>query len=149
MERKGGKELKTIDLKKQADADLSKQWADASGAMRRPYRDPADPSAELHLRPWRVGRKVGRTIYDANDVLIGLVDTPELARFIVNSVNGGHQETDTVELPKRVYETVRELARAVAAARGKKGRDHTRKREFGPLLDDLDSRWFAHVEDEP
>lgn len=29
---------------------------------------------------WRTGRKVGRTIYDANDRLIGVMDTPELAR---------------------------------------------------------------------
>lgn len=27
--------------------------------------------------PWRVGRKVGRTIYDANDRLIGVMDTVE------------------------------------------------------------------------
>jgi hypothetical protein len=30
--------------------------------------------------PWRVGRKVGRTIYDANERLIGVMDTVEDAR---------------------------------------------------------------------
>jgi hypothetical protein len=33
--------------------------------------------------PWRVGRKVGRTIYDANDRLIGVMDTVEDARAVV------------------------------------------------------------------
>jgi len=28
---------------------------------------------------WRTGRKVGRTIYDEKDRLIGMMDTPELA----------------------------------------------------------------------
>jgi hypothetical protein len=37
--------------------------------------------------PWRVGRKVGRTIYDANDQLIGVMDTPELAKRVVEAVN--------------------------------------------------------------
>lgn len=43
---------------------------------------------------WRVGRSVGRTIYrqvgpDATkaDELIGLMDTPELARMVVDAVN--------------------------------------------------------------
>ena len=44
---------------------------------------------------WRVGRKVGRTIYDQKgprphdkDELIGMMDTPELAREAVAAVNG-------------------------------------------------------------
>lgn len=32
--------------------------------------------------PWRVGRKVGRTIYDATDRLIGVMDSVEDARLI-------------------------------------------------------------------
>jgi hypothetical protein len=40
-----------------------------------------------HPRPWRVGRSVGRTIYDATDELIGLMDTPELAEVVVGAVN--------------------------------------------------------------
>ena len=35
---------------------------------------------------WRVGRKVGRTIYDG-DTLIGVMDTPELAARVVEAVN--------------------------------------------------------------
>ncbi len=37
--------------------------------------------------PWRVGKRVGRTIYDANDQLIGVMDTPELAAQVVAAVN--------------------------------------------------------------
>lgn len=43
---------------------------------------------------WRVGRHVGRTVYrqtgtdpDGTDVLIGVMDTPELARQVVDAVN--------------------------------------------------------------
>ena len=44
---------------------------------------------------WRTGRKVGRTIYrqvgdgpsDA-DELVGVMDTPELARMVVDALNG-------------------------------------------------------------
>jgi hypothetical protein len=45
------------------------------------------PAPQIGVLPWRVGRKVGRTIYDANDVLIGTMDTPELARIVVEAVN--------------------------------------------------------------
>ena len=38
------------------------------------------------LMAWRVGRKVGRTIYDG-DTLIGVMDTPELAAVVVEAVN--------------------------------------------------------------
>lgn len=41
---------------------------------------PAEP-------PWRTGRKVGRTIYDATDELIGVMDTPALAKIVVDAVN--------------------------------------------------------------
>lgn len=43
---------------------------------------------------WRVGSSVGRTIYrqvgadpSKADVLIGVMDTPELARLVVDAVN--------------------------------------------------------------
>lgn len=46
--------------------------------------------------PWRVGRKLGRTIYQMvgdqpsdDDVCIGMMDTAELARWVVNAVNHG------------------------------------------------------------
>lgn len=40
-----------------------------------------------HPAPWRTGRSVGRTLYDANDRLIGTLDTPELADRVVAAVN--------------------------------------------------------------
>lgn len=43
---------------------------------------------------WRTGRKVGRTIYaqmgpepSDDDPLIGVMDTPDLARLVVRAVN--------------------------------------------------------------
>ncbi len=41
----------------------------------------------IHYLPWRVGRSVGRTIYDARGVLIGVMDTRELAAKVVEAVN--------------------------------------------------------------
>lgn len=38
-------------------------------------------------RPWRTGRKVGRTIYDAKDRLIGMMDTSEDAAAVVLAMN--------------------------------------------------------------
>jgi hypothetical protein len=35
---------------------------------------------------WRVGRKLGRTVYDG-DQLIGVMDTPELAETVVAAIN--------------------------------------------------------------
>jgi hypothetical protein len=43
--------------------------------------------AVLGTLPWRVGTKVGRTIYDARDRLIGTMDTRELAAAVVRAVN--------------------------------------------------------------
>jgi len=37
--------------------------------------------------PWRVGRKVGRTIYNADDRLIGVMDTVVDAAAVVLAVN--------------------------------------------------------------
>ncbi len=37
--------------------------------------------------PWRVGTHVGRTVYDAQDNLIGTMDTPALAAQVVAAVN--------------------------------------------------------------
>lgn len=44
----------------------------------------------------RVGRKVGRTIYDG-DKLIGVMDTTELARLVVDAVNGSAARDRVVE----------------------------------------------------
>jgi hypothetical protein len=35
---------------------------------------------------WRVGRKLGRTLY-RDEVLVGMVDTPEIATAIVDAMN--------------------------------------------------------------
>lgn len=52
------------------------------------------PDPFLARQPWRVGRKVGRTIYamvgpeaSDDDVLIGMLDTRELARAAVEQHN--------------------------------------------------------------
>jgi hypothetical protein len=37
--------------------------------------------------PWRVGSKVGRTLYDSENRLIGLMDTRELAKKVADAVN--------------------------------------------------------------
>ena len=37
--------------------------------------------------PWRNGRRVGRTLYDADDNLVGMLDTAELAARVVAAVN--------------------------------------------------------------
>jgi hypothetical protein len=44
-------------------------------------------SVEACTRPWRVGRQVVRTLYDAADQLIGVMDTPDLAATVVAAVN--------------------------------------------------------------
>lgn len=39
------------------------------------------------MATWRVGRKLGRTLYK-DDACVGMVDTPELATLIVETMNG-------------------------------------------------------------
>ncbi len=58
-----------------------------------------DPRDQLGERPWRIGRSVGRTVYDARDRLIGVLDTPALARCVVMAVNAGAE--DPRALPPR------------------------------------------------
>ena len=55
---------------------------------------PAPDTYEGPVPAWRVGRSVGRTIYrmvgpeaSKADVLIGMMDTPELAAHVVEAVN--------------------------------------------------------------
>ena len=47
--------------------------------------------------PWRTGRKVHRTVYDANDVLIGVMDHPADAALVVEVVNKFHLLRDDGE----------------------------------------------------
>jgi hypothetical protein len=49
---------------------------------------PAEQMDPLGTTPWRVGRKVGRTVYDVKDRLIGVMDTPDIASLVVDGVNG-------------------------------------------------------------
>ncbi len=51
---------------------------------------------DVYRRPWRVGGSIGRSIYVQNpggyprnspEMVIGMVDTPELASLIVKAVN--------------------------------------------------------------
>ena len=46
---------------------------------------------------WRVGRKVGRTVYDG-DTLIGVMDTPELAAKVVACVNAANPPGPIVQV---------------------------------------------------
>jgi len=59
----------------------------------------SEPSLSLRDYPLRLGRKLGRTLYVGiggdvrdDDVVIGMVDTPELAQEIMKAVNAyyGH-----------------------------------------------------------
>lgn len=42
---------------------------------------------------WRVGNKVGRTLYFC-DTLVGMMDTPELARKVVAALNKSSEQTE-------------------------------------------------------
>ena len=72
------------------------------------------------MSTWRVGRKLGRTLYK-DEVCVGMVDSPELAKAICDTMNGGQEapcdcseynEPGTSEddlwhvctCPKRIYE---------------------------------------------
>jgi hypothetical protein len=44
-----------------------------------------DLDRKKNMSRWRVGRKVGRTIYDG-DTLVGMMDTPELAALVVHAL---------------------------------------------------------------
>lgn len=48
---------------------------------------------ELKARHWRVGSKVGRTLY-LNDKLVGMMDTPELATLAVEALNSPLSERE-------------------------------------------------------
>jgi hypothetical protein len=40
----------------------------------------------IFVRKWRTGKKLGRTIY-YEDRVVGIVDTPELAKLLVDAAN--------------------------------------------------------------
>lgn len=59
---------------------------------------------------WRVGRRVGRTIYDESDLLIGVMDTKWFAELVVLSVNYRDQ----------IKEEARSFSEQIAIARAER-----------------------------
>lgn len=62
---------------------------------------PSIESLNYHARPWRKGQSVGRTVYvqvGANpskaDVLVGVMDTPDLAELVVAAVNARTNQSE-------------------------------------------------------
>ena len=59
-----------------------------SDPNRHPLNPPPNPTKNhCSPTPWRAGRSVHRTIYDANERLIGMMDTPEDAALVIAAVN--------------------------------------------------------------
>lgn len=58
--------------------------------------------------PWRVGRKVKRTIYAGEGRLVGLMDTPELAKLVVDAVNARLARRDVPD-PLAAFEDLMRL----------------------------------------
>lgn len=79
---------------------------------------------------WRVGKKLGRTLYDG-ETLVGLMDTQELAASVVTAVNGAELPSeilDTAPVPpaKDAPESERKLYEAWRAAAGEALKAQTR-----------------------
>lgn len=69
------------------------------------------------MSTWRVGRKVGRTVYQ-DDELIGVMDTAELAEKVVRAVNLADAQLEVeaqVEAVGEPFERTAEWRRAVLA----------------------------------
>ena len=73
--------------------------------LRRFRTSPPNTSDYVHpsTLPWRVGRRVKRTVYQmvgeqpsSKDQVIGMMDTPELAAYVVAAVNFRRHEDDEV-----------------------------------------------------
>jgi hypothetical protein len=95
---------------RQMDWSAAREICDECKADRALLREAANPvvkneaTAQAEPRkPWRVGRKVGRTVYEGagdDGKLIGVMDTRELAALVVESVNramGSAAKTATAE----------------------------------------------------
>jgi hypothetical protein len=80
------------DIKAALAAVASRETSDAVAAAPSSHAPPRGPEEGGTI--WRVGRKLGRTIY-CNEVCVGLVDTPELAAAIIAALAAveGRQET--------------------------------------------------------
>ena len=64
---------------------------------------------------WRVGRKLGRTLY-VHDQVVGMVDTPELAAAIVDAMNGEIAKADAAGYERGIRHAADELVVAAKAA---------------------------------
>jgi predicted DNA-binding transcriptional regulator AlpA len=85
---------------------------------------------------WRVGRKLGRTLY-RNDVCVGLVDTPGLALEIVEALNARAaaaakpaRESYPIPIPETEYLDTKQAAKLLGVSR--KGLESLRARGDGP-----------------
>ena len=68
-------------------------------------RGPCDCGASA-LHRWRVGRKLGRTIY-CDDVLVGMMDTPAMASNVVaclNAITGGGLDLSLIRICDGLYD---------------------------------------------
>lgn len=83
-------------VNKDRDATIARLQAEASSLQeqlrlarvaRDSFESAMSASDAKGITPWRVGHKALRTLYDANDRLVGVVDTPDMATLVVEAVN--------------------------------------------------------------
>jgi len=68
-------------------AHTASDWTELTGAIVAALIEAERHGREWDDAGWRVGRKVGRTIY-LDGKLVGVMDTPELARQVVAALRG-------------------------------------------------------------
>lgn len=85
---------------------------------------------------YRVGRHLGRTVYDG-DELIGVMDTVELGQLVVLALNGGEELRDALDEinQQRIADLRKEFERQIA---GRVREELARISEQGPLFPSLD-----------
>lgn len=59
--------------------------------------------------PWRVGRSLGRSVYDGADQFMGLLDTQVLAERVVEAVNGVPIQAARLTTAERLLARVRDI----------------------------------------
>jgi hypothetical protein len=93
---------------------------------------------------WRVGHNIPRNLYEG-DQDVGRMDTPELARRVVDAMNAGSLPAHLMELAARA-EAVGLLERCRVAL-GEAHRDELRRDTLYPLEADLDAFLGSAPED--
>lgn len=87
--------------------------------------------------PYRVGRKLGRTLYRDN-VCIGMVDDAEIARFLVGVANYYIQQVAPIDVPSGYNEvTIPKLQAALSEAISRTAKENNYEdlhHKFGYLL---------------